>query len=186
MNENVLKILGLVLATILVIVIPLVFLLRYLMKNNLIFYGGGFALDPEEGKRALKPRSMRCEEEKRKSLLKSIPFFCVSILFWVLALIDANLLPIVYFYSPLAAFFGVFVMRYRKSYYDAKGKMLRNIIDLIEVSFIAFSPVVVFITGGFNSFVFGAYMLVVLIAVNVLKSKLKKCDVIKPEEDTTE
>lgn len=182
MNDKVLTVVLVIILA--VVLIPLlVFLYRCLKKDDLIFDGGAFALDSDERKRALMPRSMRSKKEKRKSLLKSMPFFCVAVLVWILVLIDANFLPLAYFYSPMAALMGVFVMRYRKSYYDAKGKKLRNIIDLIGVLYIAFSPVIAFIEG-YSSFFTLLYLLVPVIVMNLLIRKLRKCDVIKPEEES--
>ena len=76
---------------------------------------------------------------------------------------------------------GNYVLGYRRSYYDIKGKILRNIVDLLlfVVWFVVYVPFYEVLMD--NDYVIGSVFLLAIIAL-VLRGRMKKCEVIKPED----
>ena len=175
---------------VLIIVISLIFVaLNYVFGNTSIkdFLGCGFALSGlndasvAERERVLVPQSDVSEEDMRKQKLRSIPFFCAAILFVFLTIVDLGDYPYFPFYAAMMLYFGFFVRRYRRSYYVRKGKILRNITDLLF--FVAWSG-----WSGVNSLipedyeydyvVLGSCLMFFIIAL-ILQSLMRKCEVEK-------
>ena len=124
-----------------IILLPIDLILKKSGKDGVVSHGRGLALDEwayYSGKRInrlLIPRSERSEEEKKRLKYKSIPFFCIAFVLLILAVINVGFFPYdrVYFlyYAMLMFVVGNYVLGYRRSYYDRKGKILRNIMDLM-------------------------------------------------------
>ncbi len=160
-------------------------------------YIEGYVTAKKERDKILKPRDRRSEEEKKRLLLCSIPFFVMSLLFWA-AFVIGFLKPetIGYYHAILSILLaimmfsiGIQVVRWRLSYYDKKGKILRvltavfyllgctsvfyySIIGIIYDSDETSSLQMVFLVSGIIS----------MIAFAITKYKLNKCEVIKPED----
>lgn len=125
-------------------------------------------------KRVLVPRCKRTKKEKVRKALLSLPFFCIAISLAVIS----NLTRFygIYFIFLSVAFFSVaiYVMRYRESYYDKKGEMIRKIRDVVVMLFFMIMPLCI-----------GPLLLlpfVIFLSLRyILEAKLKKCEVIKPE-----
>jgi peptidoglycan/LPS O-acetylase OafA/YrhL len=130
------------------------------------------------------PRSERSEEEKNKLKYKSIPFFCIAFVLLVLAVINVGFFPYdrVYFvyYAMLMFIAGNYVLGYRRSYYNRKGKILRNIADLLffVLALCVFVPFYGYLDAHEYTMVFSLLSVITLI----LRGRMKKCEVIKPED----
>lgn len=126
-------------------------------------------------KRVLVPRCKRTKKEKVRKALLSLPFFCIAISLAVISKLELDFMEYdgIYFLFLSVAFFSVaiYVMRYRESYYDKKGEMIRKIHDVVVMLFIMIIPLCI----GFLPFV------IFLCLKYILDAKLKKCEVIKPE-----
>lgn len=174
-----------------VILLPIEWILKKSGKDGILSHGRGMALDEwdyyscKRMNRLLIPRSERSEEEKKRLKYKSIPFFCIAFVLLVLAVINVGFFPYdrVYFlyYAMLMFIVGNYVLGYRRSYYNRKGKILRNIVDLLlfvvwVVVYVPFYEVLMD-----NDYVIGSVFLLAIIAL-VLRGRMKKCEVIKPED----
>lgn len=174
-----------------IILLPIEWILKKSEKDGILSHGRGMALDEwayYSGKRInrlLILRSERSEEEKKRLKYKSIPFFCIAFVLLVLAVINVGFFPYdrVYFlyYAMLMFIVGNYVLGYRRSYYDIKGKILRNIVDLLlfVVWFVVYVPFYEVLMD--NDYVIGSVFLLAIIAL-VLRGRMKKCEVIKPED----
>lgn len=131
-------------------------------------------------KRVLVPRCKLTKQEKVRKALLSLPFFCIAISLAVISKLELDFMEYdgIYFLFLSVAFLSVaiYVMRYRESYYDKKGEMIRKIRDVVVMLFIMIIPLI-----GIHSFVLQFLEIVLLCLKNILDAKLKKCEVIKPE-----
>lgn len=172
---------------IVIVVFALIFYAVWSVTYKNFPFGCGFALggfdeaSEVERKRALVPYSEISEEDKRKQKLRSIPFFCAAILFVVLTIADFGSFPFFSFYAVMMLHLGFLVRRYRRSYYVRKGKILRNIADLlIYVVFLGYTIAVFFIPDDYEyDYVVSGSPLVVYIIVWILQSMMRKCEVEK-------
>lgn len=127
-------------------------------------------------KRVLVPRCKLTKQEKVRKALLSLPFFCIAISLAVISKLELDFMEYhgIYFLFLSVAFFSVaiYVMRYRESYYDKKGEMIRKIRDVVVMLFFMIIPLSI----GFLPFV------IFLCLKYILDAKLKKCEVIKPED----
>ena len=132
-------------------------------------------------KRVLVPRCKLTKQEKVRKALLSLPFFCIAISLAVISKLELDFMEYygIYFLFLSVAFFSVaiYVMRYRESYYDKKGEMIRKIRDVVVMLFFMIMPLCI----GIHSFVLLLLMFVFFCLKNILEAKLKKCEVIKPE-----
>lgn len=132
-------------------------------------------------KRVLVPRCKLTKQEKVRKALLSLPFFCIAISLAVISKLELDFMEYygIYFLFLSVAFFSVaiYVMRYRESYYDKKGEMIRKIRDVVVMLFFMIMPLCI----GIHSFVLQLLMFVFFCLKNILEAKLKKCEVIKPE-----
>ena len=161
-----------------IILLPIDLILKKSGKDGIVSHGRGVAFW------AVIPRSERSEEEKNKLKYKSIPFFCIAFVLLVLAVINVGFFPYdrVYFvyYAMLMFIAGNYVLGYRRSYYNRKGKILRNIVDLLSFVFLCvFVPFYDYLQEK-------EYATMVLLLLNVINlillGRMKKCEVIKPED----
>ena len=172
------------------IVLSLIFVaVNYVFGNTNIkdLLGCGFALSGfndasvAERERALVSQSDVSEEDMRKQKLRSIPFFCAAILFVILTIVDLGSFPFFPFYAVVMLYFGFFVRRYRRSYYVRKGKILRNITDLLSfVVILGWTGVVFLIPEDYEyDYVVSGSILMFYIIVWILQSMMRKCEVEK-------
>ena len=172
-----------------VILLPIDLILKKSGKDGIVSHGRGVALDgtlaeSKEMDHLLIPRSERSEEEKNKLKYKSIPFFCIAFVLLVLAVINVGFFPYdrVYFvyYAMLMFIAGNYVLGYRRSYYNRKGKILRNIADLLffVLALCVFVPFYGYLDAHEYTMVFSLLSVITLI----LRGRMKKCEVIKPED----
>jgi hypothetical protein len=168
-----------------VILLPIDLILKKSGKDGIVSHGRGVALaESKEMDHLLIPRSERSEEEKNKLKYKSIPFFCIAFVLLVLAVINVGFFPYdrVYFvyYAMLMFIAGNYVLGYRRSYYNRKGKILRNIADLLffVLALCVFVPFYGYLDAHEYTMVFSLLSVITLI----LRGRMKKCEVIKPED----
>ena len=171
------------------IVLSLIFVaVNYVLNTNIKdLLGCGFALSGfndasvAERERALVSQSDVSEEDMRKQKLRSIPFFCAAILFVFLTIVDLGDYPYFPFYAAMMLYFGFFVRRYRRSYYVRKGKILRNIIDLLSfVVILGWTGVVFLVPEDYEyDYVVSGSILMFYIIVWILQSMMRKCEVVK-------
>lgn len=167
-----------------------------------IYGDAGYFETIEERDKILMPRDGRSEEEKKRLRLYSIPFFAVSLFFFV-AFVIGLLKPEVRIfgdntYANHALFFislaiwvfsmGVSVLRWRRSCYDERGKMLRVLnyvfYELEFISICGYSVIGICDDSGEVKglqLVFFILYIISTIAWIITVKKLKKCEVIKPE-----
>lgn len=178
-----------VLIIVYVIILLIDLILKKSGKDGIVSHGRGVALDgtlaeSKEMDHLLIPRSERSEEEKNKLKYKSIPFFCIAFVLLVLAVINVGFFPYdrVYFvyYAMLMFIAGNYVLGYRRSYYNRKGKILRNIADLLffVLALCVFVPFYGYLDAHEYTMVFSLLSVITLI----LRGRMKKCEVIKPED----
>ena len=174
-----------------IILLPIEWILKKSGKDGIVSHGRGMALDEwayYSGKRInrlLILRSERSEEEKKRLKYKSIPFFCIAFVLLVLAVINVGFFPYdrVYFlyYAMLMFIVGNYVLGYRRSYYNRKGKILRNIVDLLFFVFLCvFVPFYDYLQEKEYATMV-VYLLLYVINL-ILLGRMKKCEVIKPED----
>jgi hypothetical protein len=181
-----------VLIIVYVIILLIDLILKKSGKDGIVSHGRGVALDgtlaeSKEMDHLLIPRSERSEEEKNKLKYKSIPFFCIAFVLLVLAVINVGFFPYdrVYFvyYAMLMFIAGNYVLGYRRSYYNRKGKILRNIVDLVifVLYFCVYVPFYDYLHE--KEYAMVAFLLLFLILITlILRGRMKKCEVIKPED----
>ena len=185
MSGGTLAMFGFIIGYVIILLIDLI--LKKSGKDGIVSHGRGVALDgtlaeSKEMDHLLIPRSERSEEEKNKLKYKSIPFFCIAFVLLVLAVINVGFFPYdrVYFvyYVMLMFIAGNYVLGYRRSYYNRKGKILRNIVDLLFFVFLC-----VFVHLPEKEYAMVAFLLLFLILITlILRGRMKKCEVIKPED----
>ncbi len=180
------------------------FLFFLLMVAFVISLGGcdGISLsidDIEKRDKVLMPRDVRSEEEKKRLRLYSIPFFALSLLF-LIAFVIVFLRPELKMFEDYAVLIsfavvmfsiGVFVVRWRPSYYDKKGKTLRVVTSVFYViytisQFFTFGFIVISDEISSLRIVFLVLLVISLIVFAITAKKLKKCEVIKPEDGDEE
>jgi hypothetical protein len=169
-----------------VIILLIDLILKKSGKDGIVSHGRGVALGRnKEMDHLLIPRSERSEEEKNKLKYKSIPFFCIAFVLLVLAVINVGFFPYdrVYFlyYAMLMFIVGNYVLGYRRSYYNRKGKILRNIVDLLlfVLALCVYVPFYDYLQE--KEYAMVAFLLLFLITL-ILRGRMKKCEVIKPED----
>lgn len=167
-----------------IILLPIEWILKKSGKDGILSHGRGVALGRNK-EHLLIPRSERSEEEKNKLKYKSIPFFCIAFVLLVLAVINVGFFPYdrVYFvyYAMLMFIAGNYVLGYRRSYYNRKGKILRNIVDLLFFVFLCvFVPFYDYLQEKEYATMV-VYLLLYVINL-ILLGRMKKCEVIKPED----
>ncbi len=170
-----------------IILLPIDLILKKSGKDGIVSHGRGVAFwgRNKEMDHLLIPRSERSEEEKNKLKYKSIPFFCIAFVLLVLAVVNVGFFPYdrVYFvyYAMLMFIAGNYVLGYRRSYYNRKGKILRNIVDLLFFVFLCvFVPFYDYLQEKEYATMV-VYLLLYVINL-ILLGRMKKCEVIKPED----
>lgn len=159
------------------------------VKDGVIFHGGGTAIKAEDREKVLVPRSKITEKERKRSRLRSLPFFIVTILMIVLTIADVGNFhynrALYIYYAIVMLPFGIYALIYRRSYYDRKGKILRNVIDLLYLILLLILPVVTPLIDSVVPFNSSSMLclIVFLSIVAILRNRLRKCEIIKPEED---
>ena len=85
------------------------------------------------------------------------------------------------YYAMLMFIAGNYVLGYRRSYYNRKGKILRNIVDLLFFVFLCvFVPFYDYLQEKEYATMV-VYLLLYVINL-ILLGRMKKCEVIKPED----
>lgn len=158
----------------------------------------GWAEAKKERDKKFMPRDRRSKEEKKRLRLYSMPFFAVSLFFFV-AFVIGFLKPETIMFGDYHAILsislaimmfsiGVQVVRWRLSYYDKKGKILRVLTTIFyllcyTLLFYFFIIGIVYDSDEISCLrlVFLILSIISMIAFAITKNKLKKCEVIKPE-----
>lgn len=180
MDASTIAMVGFIIGYVIILLIDLI--LKKSGEDGIVSHGRGAAFwgRNKEMDHLLIPRSERSEEEKNKLKYKSIPFFCIAFVLLVLAVINVGFFPYdrVYFvyYAMLMFIAGNYVLGYRRSYYNRKGKILRNIVDLLFFVFLC-----VFVHLPEKEYAMVVYLLLYVITL-ILLGRMKKCEVIKPED----
>lgn len=162
-------------------------------------YIEGYVKAKKERDKIFMPRDRRSKEEKKRLRLYSMPFFAVSLFFFV-AFVIGFLKPETIMFGDYHAILsislaimmfsiGVQVVRWRLSYYDKKGKILRVLTTIFylwcyTLLFYSFIIGIVYDSDEISCLrlVFLVSGIISMIAFAITKNKLKKCEVIKPED----
>ncbi len=161
-------------------------------------YIEGYVKAKKERDKIFMPRDGRSKEEKKRLRLYSMPFFAVSLFFFV-AFVIGFLKPETIMFGDHPASLsislaiimfsiGVQVVRWRLSYYDKKGKIFRVLTTIFyllcyTLLFYSFIIGIVYDSDEISCLrlVFLILSIISMIAFAITKNKLKKCEVIKPE-----
>lgn len=161
-------------------------------------YIEGYVKAKKERDKIFMPRDRRSKEEKKRLRLYSMPFFAVSLFFFV-AFVIGFLKPETIMFGDHPASLsislaiimfsiGVQVVRWRLSYYDKKGKIFRvltTIFYLLCYTLLFYSSIIGIVYDSDEisclRLVFFILSIISMIAFAITKNKLKKCEVIKPE-----
>lgn len=162
-------------------------------------YIEGYVKAKKERDKIFMPRDRRSKEEKKRLRLYSIPFFAVSLFFFV-AFVIGFLKPETIMFGDYHAILsislaiimfsiGVQVVRWRLSYYDKKGKIFRVLTTIFyllcyTLLFYSFIIGIVYDSDEISCLrlVFLVSGIISMIAFAITKNKLNKCEVIKPED----
>lgn len=169
--------------------LSLIFVYYSISFHDGVGFSSNSVKNEEIKQRVLMPRESRTIEEKTRLVKIAVPFFCVAFVLLcmiVIYLINNTLDGDFLIYAIVAIIncvsLGIYIMRYRRSYFVMKGKIIRNIMD--GSWWLLWGICMILIALGVDENGFWVLLSIIAFIFNlvILRAILKNCEIVRPDD----